>query len=141
MSTLINLHRYVLWYDPAHAGIIGKELTYQTDKEASQLPIATEIPVMSQDTHPSIMRVVKEKWQQHWTNVHDIHSNKLKEINPEIGCLSSGCSLSRKTETRVDRLRIVIPIKHAYLPYPKCETCNCNLAMRLQLGNETATWQ
>ena len=95
MTTLINLHRCVLWYVPAHAGIIGKELAYQADKEALQLPIVTEIPVMSQDPHPSIKRVVIEKWQQHWTNVQDIPSNKLKEINSERGCWSSGCSLSR----------------------------------------------
>ena len=124
-----------LCWVPAHVGIIGNELADQTAKEASQLPIVTELPVMSRDLHPSIKKGVMDKWQRHWSDVQEIPSNKLREIKPEIGYWSSGCSLSRYTETRVARLRIGHTYRtHAYLlngdPRPECESCNCNLTVR-----------
>ena len=124
-----------LCWVPAHVGIIGNELADQTAKEASQLPIVAELPVMSRDLHPSIKKGVMDKWQRHWSDVQEIPSNKLREIKPEIGYWSSGCSLSRYTETRVARLRIGHTYTtHAYLlngdPRPECESCNCNLTVR-----------
>ena len=118
-----------------HYYIFDLNLADQTAKEASQLPIVTELPVMSRDLHPSIKKGVMDKWQRHWSDVQEIPSNKLREIKPEIGHWSSGCSLSRYTETRVARLRIGHTYTtHAYLlngdPRPECESCNCNLTVR-----------
>ena len=84
------------------------------------------------DLYPLVESFVRQKWQYRWENANSFRSNKLFDIQPEVGPFDVQ-GLSRKEETIIHRLRIGhTRLTHSYLMEqrgrfktpPICKFCN-----------------
>ena len=117
---------------PSHRKIEGNENADRAAEEARGQTPDCQYELPYTDLYPLVESFVRQKWQYRWENANSFRSNKLFDIQPEVGPFDVQ-GLSRKEETIIHRLRIGhTRLTHSYLMEqrgrfktpPICKFCN-----------------
>lgn len=116
---------------PSHTGIPGNELADIRAKEAANQRRSDNISLPVSDFRAVVSQNSKQMWQETWNRA----SSQLKILKPSVAPWIVPCTLTRKEQVLLTRLRLGhTNVTHNYLmnkaPRPVCHNCHSFLTVK-----------